>query len=278
MGAIADYDTLRSLITGARQKPYATKLETARALTCPLRSMWVDAPFAGATPSTAVVPTKATTGDILGGLRQDAGTSQQWLAQMNYVIAKGGSGNVGMVMLYDRVSHQGGLSGTVTGAQTTNLPTAALTRYTSGVGVIACAEIYSSIGTTATTGTISYTNHVGTTGRTSESFVIGGTTFNAVAVMIPIPLQIFDQGVRSVESVTLAASTGTAGNFGITLIWPLAFFLMRIADEDQRWLAGVNSAGAFPEILDDACLALAYTSSLSGHIGQFEAEMRLVEA
>jgi hypothetical protein len=36
------------------------------------------------------------------------------------------------------------------------------------------------------------------------------------AQMIPVPLAVGDTGVRSVVSVQLSASSGTAGNFGLT--------------------------------------------------------------
>jgi hypothetical protein len=39
-----------------------------------------------------------------------------------------------------------------------------------------------------------------------------------------MPLQAGDRGVKSVESLTLSASTGTAGNFGLTLFRPIMTF------------------------------------------------------
>jgi hypothetical protein len=126
----------------------------------------------------------------------------------------------GVGMLYDRLSHQSGLDGTVTTPQTTNLPTAALTRYTSGDGVVIMVSIYLGVGATPTTITASYTNQAGTSGRTTEAGVLGGPSFAGPGATI-LGLQAGDTGVRSVESVTLAGSTGSAGNFGVTLMKPL---------------------------------------------------------
>jgi hypothetical protein len=126
-------------------------------------------------------------------------------------------GATGVYYFIDRLSHQGGLSGIVTTAQTTNLPTAALTRYTDGVGVMIGLTIYTVIGGTAATVTASYTNQAGVSGRTTAVQAIGGSGNSSAGRMIFLPLQAGDTGVRSVESVTLAATTGTAGNFGVTL-------------------------------------------------------------
>ena len=128
-----------------------------------MHSVWAIAPDAGAVPTTAAVPTRSTTGAVG---QEDGGTTARRLIQAPVSI-----GQSGFLLLCDRLSHQGGLSGTTTGAQTTNLPTAALTRYTSGVDVFLGVEIYSAVGTTGTTITASYTNQAGTSGQTSTATV-----------------------------------------------------------------------------------------------------------
>lgn len=136
----------------------------------------------------------------------------------------------GSYTLCDRLSHQGNLNATATTTQTTNLPTAALPRYTDGVGVMMALEIYTQIGSTASSFTVSYTNSDGTPGRTSPPMTIGGTGFREANRFIQIPLASGDKGVRSVESITLAGNTGTAGAMGITLYKPLAMFNINNSD------------------------------------------------
>jgi len=136
----------------------------------------------------------------------------------------------GAYIFVDRLSHQGGLNATGTGAQTTNLPTAALPRYTDGRDVMLGLEIYTQIGSTATTVTVSYTNESGTSGRTTPAVVFGGTGTREVGRFMVFPLQAGDSGVRSVQSVTVAATTGTAGNFGVVLFKPL--FMVPINNTD----------------------------------------------
>ena len=163
------------------------------------------------------------------------------------------------IILADMLNVSGGLSGIVTTAQTTNLPTAALTRFTSGVGVMAGLCIWSSLGATATTVTISYTNQAGTPGQISTATQIGAVNIAGTAGrMIPIPLATGDTGVRSVESVTLAGTTGTAGNFGVCLFKPLA--IMAMNDFQGAHAIDAVSSGGFigslAEVHPDACLSV----------------------
>lgn len=153
---------------------------------------------------------------------------------------------VGGTLLFDRLSHTGGLSGTVTTAQTTNLPTAALTRYTTGEGVRAAMQIYTTVGPTDFTTSCSYTNQAGTAGRTGQiSRALGTPGSGSLGIFT---LQSGDTGVRSVESVTLSASTGTAGNFGVVLLKPLCV-IPPAQYSDVSTIFGWNN-----EILDEAFL------------------------
>ncbi len=172
---------------------------------------------------------------------------------------------VGGMLLVDLLNVSGGLNGTLTTAQTTNLPTAALTRYTSGEGVMAGIVIYTQIGSTATTATISYTNSAGTSGRTSIATSFGGTGFREVGVLLPIPLQAGDTGVESIESVTVTATTGTAGNFGVCLYKPLAMISLESATGAMP-LDSVSTGciiGSLAEIDPNACLAISVFSAVS---------------
>jgi hypothetical protein len=163
------------------------------------------------------------------------------------------------MMVVDLLNVSGGLNATLTTAQTTNLPTAALTRHTSGEGVMAGIVIYTIIGTTATTVTISYTNSAGTSGRISTATIIGGGFYREVGILIPIPLQGADKGFRSIESVTLAGTTGTAGNFGVCLFKPLAMISLESATGAMP-LDSVSTGciiGSLAEIHPDACLTFS---------------------
>lgn len=205
----------------------------------------------GAVPSTAAVPVNDTNGALFQA--DPGGGREKWLLGIDTNIIN----SVGGLLLYDRLSHQGGLSGTVTTAQTTNLPTAALTRNTGGVGNRIFLEIYTAIGATNTTVTASYTNQAGTSGRTTKAASVGGTGLNEATRMIELPLQDGDTGVQAVASVTLAATTGTAGNFGVTLARPLISTVQggTGVGSGRDLIAGLPS---ITELDTDACLAFIF--------------------
>jgi hypothetical protein len=192
-----------------------------------------------------------------------SGVLQLLGARLNSSLSSG----IGVILM-DLLVHNGGLSGTETTEQTTNLPTAALTRYTGGEGVMGAIIIYTQVGTTATTFTVKYTNQAGTSGRTSIVSQIGATNFREAGALLPIPLEAGDTGIRSIESVTLAATTGTVGNFGVCLFKPLAMLSMEsftgAAPLDMVSTGGV--IGQFAQFDDDACLTIANIASLAQQV------------
>ena len=173
------------------------------------------------------------------------------------------SGTAGAtVVAIDLLNVSGGLSAAVTTEQTTNLPTAPLTRHTGGDGVMIGLVIYTILGTTATTISVRYTNQAGTANRTSTVTSFGTSGFREAARLIQIPLAAGDTGVRSVEGVTLAATTGTAGNFGVCLFKPLMTFSLDSTTGTMP-IDAVSSGGmigSMAEFDDDACLTfMAFT-------------------
>lgn len=208
-------------------------------------------PSAGAAPTTWVNPDNATAGGLLQ--TDPTGGRQKWLVQ---AMASGVF--AGTVVLVDRLGHNGNLSGTVTTAQNF---TGTITRYTDGVGNIMWYEIYGNtttiLGTTATTITVSYTNQASTSGRTSTAVTIGGTGFREGNQIRFLPLQAGDTGVISVQSATLAATTGTAGAFGITIAHPLAYMPIGQAGV-AGWRDFTTGLPGLPEIKTDACLSLVW--------------------
>lgn len=206
--------------------------------------------------TTAAICDRTTTGAL--GQSNKAGAEQRgWLRR----FGDGGAGAAvqGAIVLVDRLAQVGGLSGTVTTAQTVGFP--ALTRSTSGVGVFAALEIYTSIGATGTTATISYTNTVPTAGQTSPAIVVGGTGFSNVRVVLPFGYASGDVGVTAVASVTLAATTGTAGNFGVSLFKVLGWWPINNSSPYSNRGTPIDLPAHMPAIPDDACLQLMHFGS-----------------
>lgn len=212
--AISTFNGMRSKLAAPYYRAWINRINQANGF---MQSVWVSGsalPLTGVAPTSPVVPTNATVGS-LG--QPDSTTSTLRALGWSRLQAGGPS----MLLLCDRLSHQGGLSGTTTSEQTTNLDTAALTRETGGVGVMMGIEIYTAVGTTATTVSARYTNSAGTGSRNSPGRTFGGTNFREATQFLPLPLLGADLGVKSVQGVTVLISTGTVGNFGITLFKPL---------------------------------------------------------
>jgi hypothetical protein len=140
----------------------------------------------------------------------------------------GFSSQAGCLAIYDRVWAASGFSGTLTSAQTITGPVAlpSARAPNSGEGLEMYLESYTATGGSAATVTVSYTNPAGTAGRTSQvdSFL---TSF-PINRMQKIRLQDGDTGVQSIQSLTLSATTGTAGNFGVTLLKRKALLSMPV--------------------------------------------------
>lgn len=262
--AIASYSTYATRCKQPSQLIQLSKVSTSCAgFDGRFNSYWSAAPNAGSTPSTAEVPTRTVAGAI--GQANPSGTLRILRGELTtdrYLFG---------LIIADRLSHQGGLSGTATGAQTTNLPTAALTRYTDGVGVMAMLEIYTAIGTSGATVTASYTNQAGSSGQTTIATPFGVTNYSAVRRAVILPLASGDSGVRAVASVTLSGSTGTAGNFGVTLFRPLVMFPTWWESEQADADGLLSLGGLLPQVLSDACLMVLAVGRSDGSGGSASA-------
>lgn len=196
-------------------------------------------------PTTAAVPDNTT----VGGWRQTdpSGGRQLWMpASGSACLAQG------RLVLYDRLLHISGLSGTVTTAQTVG---GAITRYTNGLGNFAAIEIYTQIGASTTSITMNYTNEAGTTGRTSPTMVWGNTNNREAQRFRMFSVASPDKGVQNIASVTAAATTGTAGNFGVIIGHKLAEYnIVTSLGGDRRSFLD----GPLVEVLTDACLAFYF--------------------
>lgn len=208
-------------------------------------------PAGGTNPGAAAIPTRTTQGAI--PFTAAGGAREKWLISAGIVPQV-----AGVFVLYDRLFHISGLSGTSTADQTVQGSPAspALTRNTGGIGNFAFYEIYTIIGTASTTLTMTYTDQGGNTGQTS-TINIGATGFREVTRAQRIPLAAGDSGIRAIEKVKLTATTGTVGDFGITIARPLAWIPIGAAGVGG-WRDFTTGLPGIPKIDNDACLALFF--------------------
>lgn len=252
---VATVDDIVAALPSAQVFP-VDKASIANMLAGGFASLWraTGVPTQGAIPGAAAIPTKSTTGSLLN-FTNAGGSDGLYLARANWNVANAAT----TLMLVDRLAHMGGLSGTSTSAQTVNVSITSLEggRVLADLSLDSAVrwwlEIYTDIGTTGVNATVSYTRDSdGTAGRTVVIPFAGASPANRAGRIFEI-VPIAGEVIRSVESVQLSATTGTAGSFGVTATKHLADFSLEaaIAGKDYHW-----GHTGLPEIADDACLAL----------------------
>jgi hypothetical protein len=253
--ALADFDAYVDAMRLNRAADFSTTL--MQAASGRSTAMWRSFTPAPAIPTASVALDK-TSANAIGPIPNATSGKLQILGGRFNTTGLAGT----MVVAIDLLNVSGGLNGTITTEQTTNLPTAALTRHTGGDGVFIGIVIYAAVGSTATTISVRYTNQAGTPNRASTVTAFGATNFRELGRLIQIPLQAGDTGVRSVEGVTLTATTDTAGNFGVCLFKPLMCFSLE-STTGAMPIDAVSSGGmigSMAEFDDDACLTfMAFT-------------------
>jgi hypothetical protein len=246
---ITTLDGLVNAMGNSSQVGIIGKSSIATQLAGGFSSLWKagGTPAAGANPTTAAIPTKATTGSLFNFTNPGVGESA-YIARAFLV-----SGNTGTdVWIHDRLAHMGGLSGTVTTAQTvgTDVSSLAGTRCRSDYSNVNWwIEIYADIGTTGVTATVTYTNAAGTPGQTTTVTIGGASPANQDSRMFPI----YGSGGEDIQSIQTIqhVTTGTAGNYGITATRNLTSVSLGLANagEVYDW-----SMLGLPNVPEDACL------------------------
>lgn len=211
-------------------------------------------PAQGAIPTTSVLCTHATGGAI--GFAQQTAPATSYLAWLNAL----GSTNAFSFEIHDRIAHMGGLVLNTTSPQTTNLPldldalapSAARRGEADFSDLRAWLEVYTDGGATASNATI----NVRFNDNADENLnvqAVGGTI--RAGNLFPLtPLKTTTQQsrfIKRINSVTLSASTGTAGNFGFTFTRARTVLEVQLANKPAvaDWaLLGL------PEIPNGSCL------------------------
>lgn len=204
----------------------------------------------GVAPTASVALTKATAGAQILRI-PDTGDQFLQVTTMGHYLPS--APVIGVPMVTDRLVHSGGLVANITTEQTTNLPTAALPRYTDGIGVMLALDVYTGTGATATTVTARYTNQDGTAGRVTQ--VVVWPVSVPTGRRFILPLQDGDTGVRSVGGVTFAGSTTAAGNVGVTLFKPLGWAHSNMMHGGGQWGEAMAALyGGLFQVHNDACI------------------------
>lgn len=250
-------DTLDKVVAGlsARQMLTIYKASIATQGANGYTSLWcaTGSPGQGAIPGAAATCNKS----LLGGWNFNNPVSGN-----SYLAGLSICGSIShQLIIYDRLQHMGGLSGTNTGAQTVgiSIPASRNAVYTDTDLEWFC-EIYTDIGTSAVTATVTYVDEADET--QTFTFSLGGASpLNQNSRLFPLNSGTSKLGatkkIKSIASVQ-HATTGTAGSYGFTVAKRLASVQMGQINVGMTYdFAGLK----LPRVPDDACIWFAVLSS-----------------
>lgn len=169
----------------------------------------------------------------------------------------------GTLHLYGLLWACSGFSGIVTTAQAVTGFSGMPTRNANGVGCEIWIGCSTATGATASNMTVQYTNELGVSGRStvSTAHIASMPAFR----MYQVPLQSGDLGVQSIQSITLSASTVTAGNLWVMIMDRYASISAPIVNISN--VADFATLG-LPKIYDESCVMFVHqaTATSSGVI------------
>ena len=218
---ITNRDQLIDALANNSTRIVIDKASIANTVAGQYHSLWraTGQPGQGAIPTAAANCNQST----VGGMRfsQQTAPAKSYLAYL-----EAASSNSAMTLeVHDRLMHMGGLNGTLTTAQTVGLNFNGVTadNMAERIGDADYSDIqwwlewYTDTGATVTTATVAVTYNDGTTGDLTG---VSLAASRRAAFMQPlnglIPAASGGKFIRAVNTVTLSASTGTVGNFGVT--------------------------------------------------------------
>ena len=218
---ITNRDQLIDALANNSTRIVIDKASIANTVAGQYHSLWraTGQPGQGAIPAAAANCNQST----VGGMRfsQQTAPAKSYLAYLEAT-----SSNSAMTLeVHDRLMHMGGLNGTLTTAQTVGLDFNGVTadNMAERIGDADYSDIqwwlewYTDTGATVTTATVAVTYNDGTTGNLTG---VSLAATRRASFMQPlnglIPAAAAGKFIRAVNTVTLSASTGTVGNFGVT--------------------------------------------------------------
>ena len=218
---ITNRDQLIDALANNSSRIVIDKASIANAAAGQYHSLWraTGQPGQGAIPTAAANCSQSTTGCLT--FSQQTDPAKSYLAYL-----EAASSNSAMTLeVHDRLMHMGGLNGTLTTAQTAGLDFNGVTanNMAERIGDENYSDIqwwlewYTDTGATVVTATVAVTYSDGSTGNLTA---VSLAATRRASFMQPlnglIPAGVAGKFIRAVNTVTLSATTGTAGSFGVT--------------------------------------------------------------
>lgn len=255
---ITTRDQLINALANNSSRIMLDKASIANAAAGQYHSLWraTGQPGQGAIPAAAAVCDNTLTGAI--GFAQQTSPATSYGGWANAAC----SNSAVTVEIHDRLMHMGGLSGTVATAQTVNLDVSA-NLATANLDARKGDANYSDVqwwlewytdtgGTGPVTATVNVTFNDGTTANLTG---ISIAATRRASFMQPLNgfIAAADSGkfIRDVNTVTLSATTGAAGSFGVTATRPRLTMPLPLANKMEvfDW-----AQLGLPEISNSSCL------------------------
>lgn len=247
--AITNHDSLISALGNTQEYCTVAKNSITSQLTGGFSSLWraTGIPGQGSIPTTAEICTKSLAG-VLKNFTSAGSGDQVYVGRANLYS------NVTSpeIFLQDRLAHMGGLSGTTIVDQTVavDLSSLAGTRCATDYSDVRWwLEIYTAIGTSGQTATITYTDANDASGKTVTLTIGGASPANQPARLFPI-IPTDGIPIKYIDKIQ-HASTGTAGNYGITATKEITSF--SLANTNLGVTYDWATLG-LPPVHNDACL------------------------
>lgn len=256
--AITTRDQLINAMCNNSSRIVVDKASISNAVAGQFHSLWraTGQPGQGAIPAAAALCNNVTTGCL--GFTQQTDPATSYLA-----ILEGLCGNSASTLeIHDRLMAMGGMSGIVATAQTASVDlyaNLANENIAARIGaddygdVTWWLEWYSDTGSSVVTATVNVTYNDGSTGNLTAVSLAAtrrASFMQPLNSLIPAGTAKF---IRAVNTVTLSATTGTAGSFGVTATRYRAALYKPVAN--ARFTADWASLG-IPKIPNKSCLIL----------------------
>ena len=217
---ITNRDQLIDALANNSTRIVIDKASIANAAVGQYHSLWraTGQPGQGAIPAAAANCNQST----VGGMR----FSQQTAPAKSYLayLEAASSNSATTMEVHDRLMHMGGLNGTLTTAQTVGIDFngAAADNMAERIGDADYSDIqwwlewYTDTGATVTTATVAVTYNDGTTGNLTGVSLAAARRASFMQPLNGLIPAAAGKFICAVNTVTLSASTGAAGNFGVT--------------------------------------------------------------
>lgn len=258
--AITSRDQLINALGNNYSQGLVDKASIANAAAGQWHSLWraTGVPAQAAIPAAAAVCNNAMLGAIP--------FTQQTAPNTSYLGRVDVSNSLAATTLefHDRLMHMGGLSGTLTTPQTVGIDLSAnlaASNLAARLGaanysnVIWWLEWFTDTGATGVNCTVNVTYNDAVSANLTV-LALPATTRASRMFMLNGLVAVADGnrgGIRSVNTVQLAATTGTAGNFGVTATYPLNTIYKPLAG--VRWVAQWADLG-LEQVHNGACIMM----------------------